>query len=47
MYSASTVDVATTDCFFEVQDIGLFPIKIILPGVDFLSVTSPAKSESV
>ena len=47
MYSASAVDVATIDCFLIVQQIGLLPIKIIFPDVDFLSFISPAKSESV
>ena len=46
-YSASAVDVATIDCFLEFQDIGLFPINIIFPEVYFLSVISPAKSESI
>jgi len=47
MYSASAVDVATIDCFLLVQQIGLLPIKIIFPDVDFLSLISPAKSASV
>jgi len=46
-YSASAVDVATVLCFFEFQQIGEFPISIIYPEVDFLSLRSPAKSASV
>ena len=47
IYSASQVDDATIDCYFEYQHIGLFPNKIIWPDVDFLSLISPAKSASV
>jgi len=47
MYSASAVDVATTDCFFDCQQIGSFSIRIIYPEVDFLLTGSLAKSESV
>jgi len=38
MYSTSMVDVATQDCFFDNQQIGLFPIKIIPPEVDVIRV---------
>jgi len=47
IYSASAVEVATIDCFLDVQEIGLFPKRIICPEVDFLSLISPVKSESV
>ena len=45
MYSASAVEVATIDCFLDIQHIELFPIRIIYPEVNFLSLMSPAKSE--
>ena len=46
MYSASVVEVATIVCFLDDQQIGDCPIKMMYPDVDFLSVVSPAKSES-
>jgi len=46
MYSASAVEVATEDCFFEYQVIGEPPKNIICPDVDFLSSRSLAKLAS-
>jgi hypothetical protein len=47
MYSASAVDVATTDCFFDCQYIESLSINKINLDVDFLSYGSQAKSESL
>ena len=45
--STSINDLVTRPCFFEAHEIG-DPLKVkIHPVVDFLSLTSPAKSVSV
>jgi len=46
MYSSSIMEVDKVDCFLEFQYIGLLPIKIICPEIDFLSLVSPPKSKS-
>ena len=45
-YSASVVDRATAHCFFELQEMGLKPKKMIYAEVDVRSSTFPAQSAS-
>jgi len=45
-YSASVLDLATTDCFFDHQDTKLDPKKMAAPEVDLLSSGSDAQSAS-
>ncbi|KAL2322749.1 hypothetical protein Fmac_027128 [Flemingia macrophylla] len=44
-YILSQVDNATTDCFFEFQDMGRPETKNTCPIVLFLSIKSPHQSE--
>jgi len=43
MYLNSTVEVATTECFFDYHAIGSLSINIINSEMDFLFVGSPTK----
>jgi len=46
MYLASVLDLATTDCFLDHQEMRLGPRNIAAPEVDLLSLGSEAQSTS-